>query len=114
MNSELEKQTEAILIHHLQAINVEEILGDYTENSILFTANGPIRGLAGLRAFFEGFFGHTPPGFAAAYKMVRQDVIGEIAYIVWKAEPFVLLASDTFVVRDGKIMAQTFAIYMPS
>jgi ketosteroid isomerase-like protein len=114
MISDLEKQTEVTLVHHLQATTIDDILTDYTEDSILFTATGPIRGLAGLRAFFEGFFGHTPPGFAAAYKMVRQDVIGEIAYIVWKAEPFVLLASDTFVVRDGKIMAQTFAIYMPS
>jgi len=36
-------------------------------------------------------------------------VDGEIAYIVWKAEPGVQLATDTFIVRDRKIMVQTFA-----
>jgi hypothetical protein len=41
----------------------------------------------------------------------KQIVEGEIAYIVWLGEsekikiPF---ATDTFVVRDGKIVAQTF------
>jgi hypothetical protein len=28
---------------------------------------------------------------------------------VWKADPFIPLATDTFVIRDGKIVAQTFA-----
>jgi hypothetical protein len=36
-------------------------------------------------------------------------VDGEVAYIVWKAEPGVQLATDTFFVRDRKIMVQTFA-----
>jgi hypothetical protein len=42
--------------------------------------------------------------------MVRQDVDGEIAYIAWKAEPFTPLATDTFVIRNGKICVQTFAV----
>jgi hypothetical protein len=95
-------------------MGVDDILSDYTEDSVLFTPNGPIRGLVGLRAFFEAFTKNATPDMMAAYQMVRQDVGGEIAYIVWKAEPFVLLATDTFVVRNSKIMAQTFTAYMPS
>ncbi len=37
---------------------------------------------------------------------------GEVAYIVWSAETAdnaYELGTDTFVVRDGKIVAQTFA-----
>jgi hypothetical protein len=44
--------------------------------------------------------------------MRRQEVHGEIAYIVWKADTPSLdvpLGTDTFVVRDGKIVVQTFA-----
>jgi len=44
--------------------------------------------------------------------MLRQDVEGDVAYIVWKAETADNrheLGTDTFVVRDGKIVAQTFA-----
>ena len=114
MISDIEKQTEATLVHHLQAMGVDDILSDYTEDSILFTPNGPVRGLAGLRAFFEAFTKSATPEMMAAFKMIRQDVGDEIAYIVWKAEPFVPLATDTFVVRNGKIMAQTFTAYMPS
>ncbi len=115
MISDVEKQTEATLIHHLQAMgSIDDILSDYTEDSILFTANGPIHGLTGLRAFFEALMKSATPEMMANYQMVRQDVGGEIAYIVWKAEPFVPLATDTFVVRNGKIVAQTFTAYMPS
>ena len=115
MISDVDKQTEATLVHHLGAFSsVDDILSDYTEDSVLFTPNGPIRGLAGLRAFFDALTKSATPELMAAYQMVRQDVGGEIAYIVWKAEPFVPLATDTFVVRDGKIMAQTFTAYMPA
>jgi hypothetical protein len=43
--------------------------------------------------------------------LARQDVEGEVAYIVWKAEPFIPLATDTFLIRDGKIVAQSFAAF---
>jgi ketosteroid isomerase-like protein len=114
MISDVEKQTETTLFHHLQATGVDDILSDYTEDSVLFTPNGPVRGLAGLRGFFEAFIKGATPEMMAAYQLIRHDVGGEIAYIVWKAEPFVPLATDTFVVRDGKIVAQTFVAYMPS
>ncbi len=35
-------------------------------------------------------------------------------YIFWAAEPFAPLGTDTFVVRNGKIMAHTFAASMPA
>ena len=44
--------------------------------------------------------------------LVRKDVRGETAIILWKAETADNLyefCSDTFLVRDGKIAAQTFA-----
>ncbi len=48
----------------------------------------------------------------ASFQITKQEVIGEIAYIAWKAEPAVPLGTDTFVVRDGKIAYQTFAIHV--
>ena len=44
----------------------------------------------------------------AAIALVHQDIHGEVAYIVWKADGFVKLATDTFMIRDGKIVTQTF------
>lgn len=108
--------TEATLAHHLQAIlqqSVSGIVSDYTEESVLFTQDGVIVGLAGIRAFYERFLDGMPPELFAALQIVRQDLHGEVAYLVWKAEPFVSLATDTFVVRDGKIAAQTFVMFAP-
>ena len=56
----------------------------------------------------------SPPELLAAMALIRQEIQGEIAYIVWKAEPFIPLATDTFLVRDDKIITQTFAAYMPT
>jgi hypothetical protein len=67
------------------------------------------RGMAELREFYKAFLTKPPPGFPKAFELLRRDVDGEVAYIVWKAEPGVQLATDTFLVRDRKIMVQTFA-----
>ena len=51
-----------------------------------------------------------PPG--SDFQMSKQAVEGEVAYIVWSASSpkyDVPLGTDTFIVRDGKIMFQTFA-----
>lgn len=108
--------TEATLAHHLQAIlqrSVGGIVSDYTEESVLFTQGGMIVGLEGIRAFYERFLADASPELFAALQIVRQDVHAEVAYLIWKAEPFVTLATDTFVVRDGKIAAQTFVMFAP-
>ena len=108
--------TQATLAHHLQAFaqGVDSLMGDYVEASVVFTPQGPLRGLASIRAFFEEFLANSPPELIQAVTLIRQDVEGEVAYILWKADPFIPLATDTFVIRDGKILVQTFAAFMPA
>ena len=48
----------------------------------------------------------------ASFEMQCEEVVGEIAYIVWSCETgthSLPVGTDTFVIRDGKIVAQTFA-----
>lgn len=45
---------------------------------------------------------------AEVFRVLRKDVIGETAYIAWSLAD--TRGSDTFVVRDGKIVYQTVAI----
>ena len=108
--------TEATLNHHLQAFGegVDAIMQDFTAESVLFTPDGVLQGLEPIRAFFDAFLNASPPELLNAVSIVRRDVHGEVAYIVWKAEPFIPLATDTFVVRGGKIVTQTFAALAPS
>jgi ketosteroid isomerase-like protein len=108
--------TEATLARHLQAFagSVDAIMSDYAESSVLFTPDGPLVGLDQIRSFFEAFKANSPPQLIQSLTLLRQDIQGEIAYITWKADPFIPLATDTFVIRDGKIQAQTFALFPSS
>ena len=108
--------TETTLRHHLQSFaeGVDAIMQDNIPESVLFTPSGPIQGLEPIRGFFDDFLRTSPPELLRAITLVRQDIHGEVAYILWKAEPFIPLATDTFVVRDGKIAVQSFAVIAPS
>ena len=107
--------TKSVLDHHLAAImsgDTTMVLDDYTDESVLMTANGTVRGLEALRATFDGFFaGLFAPG-TFEFTMDQADVCGDVAFIAWHADCAagkVRLGTDTFVVRDGKIAVQTFA-----
>ena len=106
--------TAETLGHHLQSFTVgpDEIMKDYTDSSVLLTPEGPLRGPDAIRPFFESFLKNSPAELLQAMTVVRQDIEGDIAFIVWKAEPFIPIATDTFLIRDGKIVAQTYVGYM--
>ena len=104
------ESTQAVLQHHLQAFGegIDSIMTDYTENSVVITADATYRGLDEIRDFFTAFEAGLPEGFWEAFRMNRQEVV-EVAYILWDALPWIELGTDTFVVREGKIGIQTFA-----
>jgi len=106
---------EATLGRHLQAIgtrNVDTILEDYADNAVLFTPQATVRGREQLRQFFMQALEIFTPDVMRQFQIVRQDVDGEVAYIVYTAGSAIPLGTDTFVVRDGKIVVQTFAAQM--
>jgi ketosteroid isomerase-like protein len=109
------EETNRVLDNHLSSAqrgDLEGVMSDFSDDSVLFLAQGPIRGMTGLRTFYEGLLTKPPSGFPANFKLLRRDVEGEVGYIVWKAEPGVRLATDTILVRGGKIRFQTFAAYL--
>lgn len=84
-----------------------------TEDAVLITSDGVLRGKEEIRALFEGLVADFPPG--SAFEMSQRIVEGELAYIVWSGESERLkihFATDTLIVRDGKIVMQTFAAQM--
>ena len=106
--------TEKVLDHHLKAFgdrDIAAILEDYTEDSVLLTPNGPVKGQKELQPVFEAFFADfAKPG--AVFEMKQRIIEGEVAYIVWTAETadnVYELGTDTFIVKDGKIAVQSFA-----
>jgi ketosteroid isomerase-like protein len=106
--------TQDVLTHHLDCFGKGDLAGimaDYTTASRLFTPNGVLRGPDAIRELFVGLFKEfAKPGMS--FEMLKQDVDGDTAYIVWKAETAdnrYEFGTDTFVVKDGKIVTQTFA-----
>jgi ketosteroid isomerase-like protein len=105
--------TKDTIDHHLKAFaekDLNGVLSDYAPNVIFFTANGELRGPDAIKPLFQALiteFGK--PG--ASFSMKERFVQGDYAYILWTAETadnVYELGTDTFVVRDGKIVAQSF------
>src|SRR5205085_9576491 len=92
--------------------DLETFMSHYTEDSIFFSPEGEIRGLEPMRANFTAIFKNLPPGFVERMQFLREDFDGDIGFVTWKTEPFVPLGTDTFVVRNGKILVHTFAAYL--
>jgi len=108
--------TQDVLDHHLKCFgagDLEGVLSDYLPTSVIFTPDGPIKGRATLAPFFEAMFAEfSKPG--STFAMKQMSVEGDCAYIVWSAETadnVYEMGTDTFLVRDGKIVAQSFAAH---
>jgi ketosteroid isomerase-like protein len=106
--------TKDVLDHHLKCFgegNLEGIITDYAPDAVLFTPMGPLKGVSAIKAVFESIFSEFgKPGMTFAMQQVNID--GDYAYILWAAETadnHYEAATDTFVVRGGKILAQSFA-----
>jgi len=117
-NVNVGEQTEQTLARHWRDFNagdVESIMADYAADAVLVTAQGTRKGHAEIRAGFVRLFAEIFPPKLTSTKLEKQVVEGELAFIVWSGSspkfnvPF---ATDTFVVREGKIAMQTFAAQM--
>jgi ketosteroid isomerase-like protein len=103
--------TEAVLQHHVQALvsrNLDSIMKDYCDDSVLCTPNGTFKGLDSIRSNFTALLGMFTPEVLANLKSIKQDIVGEYAYVLWSALPAVTFGGDTFYIRNGKIMLQSF------
>lgn len=114
MSDELTKETTDILDRQNLAFlkgDVDKIMKDFSEQSKLFTPDGVLEGLDSIRKFYTEVTSNIlPPG--SAFNLSKQEVKGQTAYIVWSAESKnyrVPLGTDTFFIKDGKIIVQTFA-----
>jgi ketosteroid isomerase-like protein len=105
--------TKDVLDNHLRCFSkgdLEGILSDYAPGAVMFTPDGPLRGADAMRPLFQALIAEFgKPG--AVFTMRQQIVDGDYAYILWTAataDNVYEVATDTFVVRDGKIAAQSF------
>jgi ketosteroid isomerase-like protein len=111
------RTTEAVLNLHLEAFdsgNVETLLSDYAPDAILLTPTGALHGHTQIRPVLQSLLDDIFQS-ATQFTMLQQIVEGEVAYIAWSAESTryrVPLGTDTYLVRNGQIVVQTYAAQM--
>jgi len=106
--------TNDVVDQHMKSFREQDldgVLADYSSDAVLFTPGRPLKGLGEIKPFFQAFLSEfAKPG--ATFSMREQRAEGDYAYILWSAETAdntYEAATDTFVVRNGKIVAQSFA-----
>ncbi|MEM7802395.1 MAG: nuclear transport factor 2 family protein [Chloroflexota bacterium] len=109
---------EAVLNHHLEGFSsgdVDAVMEDYTDESVLIMPDATYKGLDSIRAVFAGLFsGLFKPG-TYQFTMDRSEISQDTAYIVWHSTnegADVKLGTDTFLIQDKKITLQTFAAFV--
>jgi hypothetical protein len=109
-----EEKTKEVLEHHdkaFRANDLDAIMADYTEESVLVIPDGTFKGLAEIRKNFEQAFAAFPKDSTTS-TVNKMVVVKDLGYILWQAKTpkfEVQYGTDTFIVQDGKIVRQTFA-----
>ena len=100
--------TESVVAHHMEALlagDVDEVMKDYADDAVMITAGmGVAEGTEALRTAFS----MIPMEMFADFELVENTTSGETAMVTWKTAAL-SFGTDTFVVRDDKIVAQTVA-----
>ena len=104
---------EAVLDHHWTAFttqDLEMVMEDYEEESVVITNMGTFRGLAEIEELFSTVFEEFAQD-GSTTQLEQQEIEGDTAYIVWSGETpdnSYEFATDTFQIRDGVVETQTF------
>ena len=109
-----ETVTETVVRRHLQAFleqrGVDAIVSDYHDAAVFITEAKIHRGKQEIRGFFEDFLAALPERAMERFSLESLHFDQDIAYITWCVEDDIPLGTDTFVVANGKIASQTFAM----
>src|SRR5262249_36222881 len=109
------RSTKDVLTSHFAAVDSGDparIAADYAADALLITPERTHRGRAAIEAYFRGFLDWAKENRVwDDFEMVRQEVEGEVTYIVWRAGATVAMATDTFIIRGGQIAVQTFSMH---
>ena len=99
-----------VFAHHGKALaagDLDEIVADYADDSVVITSAGVARGKDGVRNVFVKLLDKLPN---AVWDLKTQVLDGEVLFLEWAADSAINRVDDgvdTFVFRDGMIWAQT-------
>lgn len=111
----LSSVTDTVVRNHLQAFleqkGVDAIVEEYDDAAQFHTEAKTYRGKQEIHGFFVDFIDALPAGAIGRFELRSMQVEGSIGYITGRVGSEIPLGTDTFVVDNGKIIAQTFAMF---
>ena len=108
--------TKEVYDHHTQAFftgDVDSMLEDYTDQSVLVTDQGVVMGLTGLRRFFEQSFQEMASRDPADFKNLTNFIEGDVVFHSWSGGDAFPYGTETYIIRDGKIAVHSLGRYVP-
>ena len=103
-----------LLMRHLNSFidnDLQAVMLDYTDQSVFITQDATYIGLNEIKEFFTNLMIHFPKQ-KCLFELDKMVVKNELGFIVWHATTpslVVSLGTDTFIIKDEKILQQTFA-----
>ena len=108
------KTTKDVIENHIRSFregHIDAVLSDYAPEAVLLTPSGVLKGRNEIKTLFQNLLEEfRKPGASETVRTAIFD--GEYAYLIWSGETadnHYDFATDTFVVRDEKIVVQSFA-----
>jgi ketosteroid isomerase-like protein len=100
-----------ILAHHTHALvtgDIDGLVADYADDSVVITPDGVARGKDGVRAAFTKLLGQLSD---AVFDVKTQTFEGDMLLLEWVLDSPAARTDgvDTFVFGDGMIRAQTIS-----
>jgi ketosteroid isomerase-like protein len=106
--------TQRVVENHIQRFregDLDGVLEDFSPDAVVFTPSGTLKGKSEIKTLFQNMLQEF--GKAGASETVRTAIFeGDYAYLIWSGETVdnnYEFATDTFVLRNGKIVMQSFA-----
>ncbi|MCJ7738536.1 MAG: nuclear transport factor 2 family protein [Anaerolineae bacterium] len=106
----MKRTTQELIEHHMEVLvagNMDELLADYGDDAVLMTLDGTAVGIDAIRVFFQNIL-DTMPNLEATTRNLR--AYDDLVLIDWSADCDTVTitdGTDTFVIRDDKIVRQT-------
>jgi ketosteroid isomerase-like protein len=106
--------TKDVIENHIRRFregNIKRVLDDFSPDAILLTPTGVLKGRGEIKELFQNLLAEF--GKNGGSETVHTQVFeGNYAYLIWSGETadnYYEFATDTFLVRQGKIVMQSFA-----
>jgi len=107
--------SEKIIRDHIEALkcgDTEALLSHYDDSAFIVHQEGVASGKEEMKGLFDFFSAEVLVANKTELTLITLTAKADMVYIVWRAESptfSIPLATDTFILRDGKIVQQSTA-----